>query len=195
MIGYDPARHHRRSGRLRGYDYTRPGAYFVTLATPGREWLFGEVVAGEVVLSAYGLVAHEEWFRSAGIQREIDLFEEEFIVTPNHIHGIVWIVAANGEVDGAHGEPGGMHGKLEGAHGRAPLLPLYRPPKSLGSFIAGYKSAVTKRINQMRDRPGVPVWQRNYFERIVRNPRHLDAVQRYIRNNPGRWEVDRENRV
>lgn len=76
---------------------------------------------------------------------------------------------------------------IVGVHDRAPLPRLWRPPKSLGSFIAGYKSAVTKRINEIRGTPGNPVWQRNYYERIIRNERELDAIRRYIRDNPTHW--------
>jgi len=92
MSGYDPSRHRRRSIRLRGYDYTQPGAYFVTICTHNREPLFGKVVAGEMVLNAWGRIVREEWFRSAEIRAEIELFPDEFVVMPNHIHGIIWIV-------------------------------------------------------------------------------------------------------
>ena len=77
-----------------------------------------------------------------------------------------------------------------GAHGHAPLR---RPPRSLGSFIAGFKSAVTKRINQHRGTPGAPVWQRNYYEYIIRDDRALNAIRRYIAENPMRWHLDRYN--
>jgi len=179
-MSYDSNRHHRRSIRLAGYDYTQPGAYFVTICTHQREWLLGEVVDGKVVLSEFGRIAHDEWWASSRIRREIEL--DAFVVMPNHIHGIVWIVADDPVEAEAHGRVG--------AHGRAPLR---RPPKSLGSFIAGYKSVVTKRINQMRGTPGVPVWQRNYWEHIIRTERALQAIRQYIADNPARWSLDRYN--
>jgi REP element-mobilizing transposase RayT len=123
---YDPDRHHRRSIRLRGYDYRQPGAYFVTIVTQDRACLFGEVVGEEMHLNELGKIVWEEWFRSAEIRQEIELLPDEFVVMPNHVHGIVWIVESP-----------------VGAHGRAPLhhAPLQRLPRSLASFIAGFKSA------------------------------------------------------
>jgi len=192
---YNPEKHHRRSIRLQGYDYSQPGAYFVTVCTRNKveahgraPLLFGEVIDGEMVLNDYGHIVEEEWHRSVNIRREIRL--DAFVVMPNHLHGIVII---QGDGVGAHGV--GAHGV--GAHGRAPLRGtsshLWRSPKSLGSFIAGYKSAVTKRINEMRKTPGVPVWQRNYYEHIVRDETELNRIREYIQTNPFRWHLDREN--
>ncbi len=178
MSPYDPQRHHRRSIRLKGYDYTQPGAYFVTLCTHERAHLFGRVVNGVMVLNALGEMVRDEWFRSADIRAEIELHPDEFVVMPNHIHGIVWIV-----------DNAGATGPNVGAHGRA----LQRPPRSLPSFIAGFKSSVTNRINQHRDTPGAPVWQRNYYEHIIRDDRALNAIRQYIHDNPLRWHLDRYN--
>ncbi|MFQ6092271.1 MAG: transposase, partial [bacterium] len=96
---------------------------------------------------------------------------------PNHTHGIVWF------------------NHIVGAPGRAPLQGphLRRAPKSLGSFIAGYKSMVTKRVNETRQTPGAPIWQRNYYEHIVRNETELNRIREYIRANPLGWHLDREN--
>ncbi len=168
--------------RLRGWDYTQPGAYFVTICTHERVHLFGEIVDGDMRLNAFGEIVWEEWFRSAEIRAEIELFPDEFVVMPNHIHGIVWIV----ETDDGNG----YRDDTVGAHGRAPL---HRPPRSLGSFIAGFKSAVTKRINALRGTPGARVWQRNYWEHIICNERALNAIRRYIAENPPRWHLDRHN--
>ena len=142
-----------------------------------------------MVWNAYGEIVREEWFHSAEIRAEIELFPDEFVVMPNHIHGIVWIVETGpvGRTDRVVGATGQV-----GAHGRAPLQ-LQRPPRSLGSFIAGFKSAATKRINALRGAPGTPVWQRNYYEHIIRDERALDAIRRYIAANPLRWHLDRHN--
>ncbi len=197
---YNPYIHHRRSIRLKGYDYSQPGAYFITICTQNRECLFGKVVDGEMRLNPYGIVVRREWFRSADIRRELELYDDEFVVMPNHIHGIVWLV-----------ETAEMMGGDEtvGAHGRAPLQrasictshgdeshsghTLHRPPRSLSSFVAGFKSAVTKHINQMRNTPGAPVWQRNYYEQIVRDENELNRIRKYIVDNPLKWALDREN--
>lgn len=182
---FDPRRHHRRSIRLQGYDYAQPGAYFVTVCTHHREMLFGEVVNDIVRLNTFGQIVREEWFRSAEIRREIELYPDEFVVMPNHIHGIVWIV----EWDGTN----------VGASGRSPLhdRPFQRPrgpaPRSLASFVAGFKSAVTRCINHVRGSLGTSVWQRNYWEHVIRTERVLNAIRQYIHANPSRWSFDRYN--
>lgn len=156
----------------------------MTLCTQNRECLFGDVVDGEMRLNEYGAIVRDEWFRSAVIRREIELFDDEFVIMPNHIHGIVWIVESN---VGATG--------WVGATGRSPLqLPPRGPAKrSLSSFGAGFKSAVTKRINEHRGMPGAPVWQRNYYEHVIRNDESLNRIRAYITTNPIRWDEDEEN--
>jgi REP element-mobilizing transposase RayT len=167
----------RHSVRLPGYDYSKPGAYFVTLVTYQRERLFGDIVQGEVRLSDIGQIVVEEWLRSAQFRGEIEL--DMYVVMPNHLHGLVIITR-----------------DVVGAHGRAPLRAgiAYRPSRSLGSMIAGFKSAATKRINEMRATPGLPVWQRNYHERVIRNEAELNSVRQYILDNPQNWSQDAENR-
>jgi putative transposase len=194
---YDSERHHRRSIRLKGYDYRQVGGYFITLVTQDRACLFGEVVDGEMRMNEYGQIAWEEWFRSAEIRREIRLYPDEFVVMPNHIHGIVWIVEPHVGATGPsplpnHSSPNqppplpnGLF--LPSSHPRGPAR------QSLSSFIGGYKSAVTKQINALRGAPGAPVWQRNYYEHIIRNEDDLEAIRYYILTNPSRWHEDREN--
>jgi len=212
-------RRRRRSIRLLEYDYASPGAYFVTLCTYQGELLFGKVVNEKMVLSEYGQIAHEEWLASPNIRREIEL--DAFVIMPNHIHGIVWIVELTDQAATTEharttnqvGEAGriattnqtratdqvGTISHVEansrlraanhvGATGRSPHGPA---PKSLGAFMAGYKSAVTKRINHTRSTPRAPVWQRNYWEHIVRTDRALNAIRQYIADNPARWTLDR----
>ena len=165
---------HRRSIRLKEYDYGQAGAYFVTLCTHHRECLFGEVVEGNVVLNEMGEIVEKEWRISANLRREIEL--DEFVVMPNHIHGIIAI----------------RDHHPVGATGRSPLHSKHRTlsPKSLGSFVAGFKSSVTKRINQLHGTPGHPVWQRNYYEHVVRNEIDLQEIREYIENNPVKWLED-----
>jgi REP element-mobilizing transposase RayT len=183
MTRYDPEKHHRRSIRLRGYDYARPGAYFVTICTRERECLFGDAANGAMNLNEYGKIAYEEWIRSATIRHEIRL--DEFIVMPNHLHGIVILTDGRGS-------------HSVGATGRSPLQPAHEPqtfrpgpPKnSLGSFIAGFKSATTQRINRIRGTPGMSLWQRNYYEHVIRNEDELNQIRTYISENPLKWELD-----
>jgi putative transposase len=195
---YDPSKHRRRSIRLKGYDYTQPGAYFVTLVTRERACLFGHVVDCEVRLSQFGHVVRDEWLATPDIREEITL--DEFVIMPNHLHGIVHIDAAAVEdAVGPHGGAALPNRNLQttpdpdlsdplGNDGPA----LRRPPRSLGSLIAGFKSAATKRINILRNTPGVPVWQANYYEHIIRNERSLNAIREYIMANPARWDHDPE---
>jgi REP element-mobilizing transposase RayT len=173
--------------RLPRYDYAGQGAYFVTICTRERECIFGEVVDGGMQLNDMGRIVEEEWSCSSVVRKEIEM--DAFVVMPNHIHGIVLIHA---NPVGAHGPlPGkGSHSGRVGAHGRAPLR---RPPRSLGSFVAGFKASATKRINLLRRTPGRAIWHRNYYEHVIRGEKELDQIRRYIIENPLRWELDEEN--
>ncbi|MEW6203649.1 MAG: transposase, partial [bacterium] len=181
MQNYDPKIHKRCSIRLWGHDYSEEGAYFVTICAKNKKYIFGKIVDCEMILNKYGQVVYDEWFRSVTIRHKIEM--DEFVIMPNHIHGIVIIhndnFQSNGNCD-----------KNVGAHGRAPL---HRKPKSLGSFVAGFKSATTKQINILRKTPGAPVWQRNYYERVIRNDDELAHITEYIMNNTIWWHLDREN--
>lgn len=185
---FDPQKHHRRSIRYPGFDYTQSGAYFVTLVTHQRDALFGEIIDGEMKSNRKGEIAKEEWFASVNIRKEICLHPEEFVVMPNHIHGIVWIENEDAHVRANDIDIGADDISI-GADGRPPLS--IRKPRSLGSFIAGFKSSVTKRIRDELNETGI--WQRNYYERIIRNERELDAICRYIASNPLNWAGDTEN--
>jgi REP element-mobilizing transposase RayT len=173
---------YRKAIRLKGYDYSQAGGYFVTIVARGRECLFGEIVGREMRLNPLGEIVNEEWLRSTEIRREIAL--DAFVVMPNHIHGIVFI-----------------HDNPVGATGRSPLLPPYDTshyphgpaPKSLGAFVAGFKSSVTKRINLLYNAPGAPVWQRNYYEHIIRDQPDYERIANYIATNPSNWAEDEEN--
>ncbi|MEW6263934.1 MAG: transposase [Thermodesulfobacteriota bacterium] len=180
--------HRRRSIRLPGRDYTAPGAYFVTCCTHDRSCLFGDVRDGEMLLNEFGEVAAAEWRRTPAVRSDIEL--DEWVVMPNHLHGIIWIEASRA----ARGRPrpngvSPLHGG-SWAHGCAPLR---RTPRSLGSLIAGFKSITTKRINELRPTARQPVWQRNYHEHIIRDDESLNRIRQYICDNPGRWLEDPEN--
>ncbi len=186
MAPYDPQPHNRRSMRFKGYDYSQSGAYFVTICTHQHQSLFGTIVGGEMVINSYGKVVGEEWFKSARIRSEIELFADEFVVMPNHIHGIIWIVK-----DPTVGATRG----IVRATRRVALTSVSRPcgpkPGSIGAIIGQYKSAVTKRINQIRETHGEPIWQRNYHDRIIRDETELVNIRAYIADNPRRWSEDR----
>ncbi|MGD2253950.1 MAG: hypothetical protein PVF70_13630 [Anaerolineales bacterium] len=165
--------------RLRNWDYASAGSYFLTICTHHRLPLFGRIVDDQMVANAFGRIVDEEWSRSTEIRNELAL--DAYVIMPNHMHGIVILR----RVDDPSG--GKTHRPRVGAHGRAPL---HRQPRSLGSFVAGFKARVTKRINQHRHTPGAPVWQRGYHDHILRHQRDLDRTRRYIRQNPLKWSLD-----
>jgi putative transposase len=185
MMKYNPDKHHRKSIRLQGYDYSSSGAYFITLCVHQKQHLLGEIVGGKMQLNEYGKIVQEEWHKSSKIRKEIKL--DVFVVMPNHVRGIVWILPPDTLTPNV------------GAQDLAPLRitenrsQLVRQKKSLGSFVAGFKMAVTKRINELRHLPGTPVWQRNYHEHIIRNDDNCNRIREYIQHNPKNWSTDEEN--
>lgn len=182
---YDPAIHHRRSIRLQGYDYSQAGAYFVTLCTQNRECLFGKIVTGEMRMNDAGQIVADEWLKTAEIRDEIELYE--WVVMPNHFHGIVVIADGRGDPPVAP-----MNGTtISGEQGDRQVAPTGPQPRSIGAVMAGFKSAVTKRINELRQTPGAKLRQRNYWEHIVRNEPELNRIREYIHNNPAQWELDK----
>mgnify|MGYP001081654970 CR=1 FL=1 len=197
MTRYDPDKHHRRSIRLPEWDYRRAGAYFVTLVTYDRGTLFGQVVNGEMVLSPFGRVAATIWQRLPSHFPHVRL--DEFVVMPNHLHGVVWLTndgEGRGEASSAETRQseGSASGEEEGQHVAILGMPHpYMESGSLGAIVGNFKSATTRRINRMRHTPNALVWQRNYYERIIRNERELDAIRRHILDNPNRWDEDSEN--
>jgi putative transposase len=181
---YNPDVHHRRSIRLQGYDYRQIGAYFVTICTLHRICLFGDVVDGEMRLNALGRMVETEWLQTPSIRPNVEL--DAFVVMPNHFHAIVVIVDDYRAVN--------RGGVLQ--YGRMQYAPTFwSPSQTIGAIIRGFKSAITKHINDLRDTPGVPVWQRNYYEHIIRNEEDLNRARDYIANNPTQWMEDETNPV
>jgi putative transposase len=179
--------HRRRSLRLRGFDYGRPGVYFITIRARNDDGCaLGRATTRGVELNAAGKIAKDCWLAIPKHFPGVQL--DAFIVMPDHVHGILAI-------------PEGPHRRSVGAQHAAPLhLPMPSPiadqprvaPGSLGAIVRSFKSATTKRINEMRGTPGAPLWQRNYFDRIIRNRSELARVRWYIRINPARLDMSRE---
>jgi REP element-mobilizing transposase RayT len=211
---FDPEFHHRRSIRLRGYDYTQGGAYFVTIASANHAEIFGQVIDGQMQMNARGRIVTEEWLKTAQIRRYVRVQRDEFVVMPNHVHSIIWIVddvddAGTGHDAGAGHDAGvgpdagtghdaGTYHNVGARRRRAPtghaIERFGKPvPGSIPTIIRAFKSVTTRRINILRGTPGAPVWQRNYYEHIIRTERALDAIRAYIRMNPQRWEQDSLN--
>ncbi len=184
---YNPEKHHRRSIRLKGYDYSQPGWYFVTVVTQNREMLFGVVVNDKMVLDLFGKIIDYHWRKLPRHFKNIVL--DEYQIMPNHFHGIIHIVGA-------------MHSDLDNQknnekfNGNAsPLSQPRRPhgtvPGSLGAIMQNFQSVTTRKINRIRKTPGARLWQRNYWEHIIRNETELNRIRNYIINNPQNWDEDR----
>lgn len=171
-------KHDRKSIRLPEYDYSSGGGYFITLCCHQKQPLFGQIVDEDVLLSRFGEIVKEEWIKTEQIRPGVQL--DEFIIMPDHFHAILFFSESLNE-------------HAVGAHSCAPLQQhiapqqhgiQFRQPRSLGSLVAGFKSAVTTRINILHQTPGEKVWQRNYYEYIIRDEKDLEDIREYILNNP-----------
>ena len=179
---YNPNLHHRHSIRLQGYDYSQAGLYFITICTHDRLPLFGEIVDGQMQLNELGIVAGEEWRKTEHIRSHVVL--HEFVIMPNHVHGIIQLVGADCI------RPNDMQpGRVQ----RAPTVPstsmIQRAP-TVGDVVRGFKSSVTKRLNTITGASGQRIWQRNYYEHIIRSEEAYLKIADYIQTNPQRWETD-----
>ena len=178
---HDPKKPHpkkprRRSIRLQGFDYTQQGAFFVTICTENRGCLFGEIVNCGMRLNDAGRVALLVWEDIPVHFPHVEL--DATVVMPNHLHGV--IVIASDPMRATHASP---------------LPPNGSGPArcSIGAIVGSYKSAVSKRINLMRGTPGMTIWQRNYYEHVIRDEGSLTKIRQYIMDNPERWDEDHEN--
>jgi putative transposase len=156
--------HHRRSIRLKGYDYSQPGAYFVTICVHRSACALGEVLDSDVTLTDLGRIASDYWKHVP--QHFQDVSIDKFVVMPNHVHAIIIISERRGGV----------------------TPPLQTP--TLNKIIAYYKYQTTKQINQIRQQIGESFWQRSFYDHIVRNEEELQRIRNYIIDNPLKWELD-----
>ena len=175
---YDPNLHHRRSIRLTGYDYSQCGAYFVTICVQKRELLFGNLVDGQMQVNEVGVMVKHmwEWLPQQYPYVSID----EFVVMPNHFHGILIIENRGG-------------GSIQGGSRTAPT----EKRKPVGRLIGVFKTVTTKRFNETRCSPGegrggsrTALWQRNYYEHSIRNEDDFRCIAEYIQTNPLHWRRD-----
>ena len=194
---YDPKIHHRRSIRLKGYDYSQNGAYFITLCAQDRKPIFGKIVSGEMQLSPFGIIVRDEWLKTSEMRKNIEM--DEFVVMPNHFHGI--IVIDDGIGRGAMPRAQDIEentGTLQRAPTeKAPTMEQFGKPTSntIPTIIRGFKAAVTKQINTIQINAGVynmpeRIWQKNYYEHIIRNEISLNKIREYIMSNPLNWKED-----
>lgn len=164
---FDRRKHNRCSIRLRGYDYSQAGAYFVTVCTFNQACLYGQVVEGEMRLNEYGLVVHKCWNELSSHYPYVET--DEYAVMPNHLHGVILIIAGAGPS----------------------LRSTYN--HTLGQIVGYFKYQSTKEINGRRGTPGERIWQRNYYEHVIRSENELNRIRKYIAENPLKWEMDPEN--
>ena len=160
----------RNHSRLTGYDYSTPGAYFVTICAHKKQCLFGNIETGVMRVNQYGEIIQKCWEdlpkHYAGINNQI------FTVMPNHVHGIIVINAAD-------------------RRSSSKLDPTKKYP--LPEIIRAFKTYSSKGINELRYSPGTTVWQRSYYEHIIRNANDLREIGEYIVYNPAKWDNDNEN--
>jgi REP element-mobilizing transposase RayT len=184
----------RRSLRLAGYDYSSAGMYFVTVCTDGKVNLFGKILGGEMKLNPVGEAVLSAW---NGIPERFAAVQlDAFVVMPNHFHGVIFIlgngVGVENRVAAGTNAKANSKDSVEGAALRLRSGQASSAP-TLGKVVRAFKSISAIRINEILGRKGQAVWQRNYFERIVRRGKDLEKIRRYIAENPQRWDQDEEN--
>lgn len=208
----NPNKPKRRSIRILEYDYTQQGAYFITICTHLKKHIFGEITSGSMKLSPLGEIAHYQWLQLP--QRFSNIELDAFIIMPNHIHGIL-IINKPQHPKTRRGEAG------ENRHNSSPIIPISpaspdlsyedtpqvstltpcppvnsNPPHgtipgSIGAIIQNYKSLTSRKINMLLRSKNNPIWQRNFYEHIVRDETDYERIVEYIENNPISWSDDK----
>jgi len=195
---HNPEIHNRKSIRLKGYDYSKKGLYFITICTQNREHLFGEIIDGKMILNSAGEIAFNEWFELKNRFNNIELYG--FIVMPNHIHGIIEMIEEN-EIC--------TKDKIRNKENH--FSKISPKSNSLSLLIRSYKSCVSKKCRgviynaqnkiKQTDRNSIYntqiflngqfQWQRNYYDNIIRNEKTYLKVSEYIKDNPLKWAIDK----
>ena len=175
---YEPDKHRRRSIRLRGYDYAQSGAYFVTICTQARVRMFGDVVDGLMDLDDAGRIVVQCWNGLPNHYSHVGL--DAFVVMPNHVHGIIVISEAMNQDVGAGFKPAPAQSEITRRHG-------------LPEIVRGFKTFSARHVNDAFGTLGLRLWQRGYYEHVIRNENELDSVREYIMGNPSNWREDPEN--
>jgi REP element-mobilizing transposase RayT len=189
-VPYNSNIHHRRSIRLLGHDYTRSGPYFLTICTHDRALILNDPRIRDICTSAWRFRLHlladpEPW---------------DFVVMPNHVHGVAWLPGRGAGAQ--HEEFLSLQrtsafktddGRRYPGEEAAPLQQIGPTTGPLADFVGSFKSLTARRMNLLRRSSGAPVWQRNYYEHIIRNDDDLARIREYILSNPGRWNEDPEN--
>jgi REP element-mobilizing transposase RayT len=161
-------KHHRRSIRWKGWDYGTAAYYFITICTHQRQHLFTDLQLKDI--------AAKSWQTLPTHPKSQHIALDQWIIMPNHMHGI--LIIEQQRLNDLDHNPSLFRNVASG---------------KLGRFIATYKAATTRQINHLRDTQGAKVWQRGYWDRVIRNEQELHAIRQYIQDNPIRWAEDREN--
>ena len=169
---FDPNIHNRRSIRLQEFDYTQPAAYFITICTYQRENSLGNIEQNQMRLNKFGKIVADHWQHLPGFFSNVKL--DEWVIMPNHIHGIIL-----------------LHSQKNLISGPSPTKKPAVKSGSINAIIQNFKSTSTRKINSLMNQRGVPFWQRNYYEHIIRNDDSLHQIREYIHNNPIQWEMDK----
>lgn len=187
---YNPQKHHRRRIRLKSYDYSQAGLYFITICVQNRACLFGEIENGEMILNEHGKIAYNEWIKTTEMRNNVELCD--FVVMPNHIHGIIRLLG-RGELHSPDNinefhSPDNIN-ELHSPDNKGVCdTPLRSPSQTIGAIVRGYKSSVTKQFGLLGFNE--KLWQRNYHEHIIRNEQSYIKISEYITNNPANWDND-----
>jgi len=164
----------RKNIRLKHYDYSQSGLYFITICTQNKLNLFGEVKNYKMILNNYGKIVETYWNEIPKYYPDVELLE--YVIMPNHIHGILWFTKyiGNNPVGAIHELP----------------LHINRRKMALPKIIGRFKMQSAKQINILRNTSGYSVWQRNYYEHVIRNEQSYLKIAEYIINNPLKWKDD-----
>ena len=199
---YNPQIHHRRSIRLKGYDYSQAGLYFITICVHEKKHLFGNIENGEMILNDAGKIANECWLEIPNHFPNAVLHEH--IVMPNPVHGVIQLLKNNDTVGidnyqslFPHPSPQPTHPSPQPTQPSPQPSPQQPPknefqkiiPRSIGSIVRGFKIGVTKWVHANSEIH--TVWQRNYYEHIIRDEQSYQKISEYIVNNPANWKNDK----
>jgi putative transposase len=199
-MAFDFDRRSRRSIRLKDFDYSSLGKYYITICTLNRECLLGDIHDGKMIMSASGDIVRREWLLTQVVRTEIEL--DAFVIMPNHLHGIISICSCRG--DPQHKSSTDLGGldlslpvgadrpnknieQIQASQRGAPTL----KPRTIGSIVGQFKSNSTKGIRGSACAGFY--WQRNYYEHIIRNESEFRQIRKYILENPANWNVDQDN--
>ena len=182
----NPTSHRRKSIRLQGYDYSQAGLYFITVCTHNRVPLFGEIVDGVMALNTAGQIVEKCWCAIPEHFPQVTL--DEFVVMPNHVHGIITIGENNVEANNVRTNNVRANDYLPQPSNEIPRSLQHGTSRTIGSMVRGFKIGVTRWFRANTDIH--KVWQRNYYEHIIRNEDSYLKIAEYIQTNPQRWEID-----